>query len=345
MCMRKEFLIELLKLDTISGNEEIMIPRLLKELNELGFEYKVDDMNNIYATRGKADKYPLLNAHMDIVDCSWCYPTSSLGYNSSIFYGDDTPEFEEKELLDNLLNIMSLSEIKTYFRCKDCSRNCEYNKTAKKPCEIFDIKEEGYDKLRQIARDWGFELPTKESKDDKNTSNGYEIYEHNDRLVGSGGRVLGGDDKCGIFIALEIARMLKDAPMKILFTTREEEGCIGVKYFVTSNKQWFNDVAYSITIDRKEGDNLLWSQLRTRSCSDNFASRLALSGIINGIPVKIMDGNVADVIHIRELVTESVNVSAGYYDAHTESEYVILSDVERIIKWLKHFITTERGCV
>lgn len=160
-----------------------------------------------------------------------------------------------------------------------------------------------------------------------------------DKIKGKGkSRVLGGDDKCGIFIALKVAELLPTLPLKILFTVREESGCVGVSHFIDENVAFFDNVKYSLTIDRRDNDNLLWSQLGTRSCSDDFAGRLAREGVKEGIRVRLMDGSVADVIHIRNLVPNSVNMSAGYYNAHTSDEYIVPSDVDRIIGWVKNIL-------
>jgi acetylornithine deacetylase/succinyl-diaminopimelate desuccinylase-like protein len=123
-----------------------------------------------------------------------------------------------------------------------------------------------------------------------------------------------------------------------LFTISEEIGCVGIEHFVKTNAEWFKDVAYDITIDRRYGDNLLWQQCGKYSCSKEFASELASIGIQQGIPVKLENGTVADVIYIREFVKESVNISAGYYEPHSEEEYIIYDDVIRITKWLATFI-------
>ena len=126
--------------------------------------------------------------------------------------------------------------------------------------------------------------------------------------------------------------------MKILFTVQEESGCIGISHFIDNNLEFFSDVKYSLTIDRREGDNLLWSQCDERSCSNNFAAKLAREGVKVGIPIKIMDGNVADVIHIRNHVPNSVNMSAGYYRAHSDDEYIVPSEVDNIIEWVKNIL-------
>jgi hypothetical protein len=112
----------------------------------------------------------------------------------------------------------------------------------------------------------------------------------------------------------------------------------------SSQKECFilDDVAYSITVDRRYGNNLLWSQLGKRSCTNEFAGRLAMAGITVGIPIEIQDGSVADVITIREYVTDSVNVSAGYYNPHSDDEYVNLEEITKIIKWLRLFVNNEK---
>lgn len=67
-----KFFKELLEAETIGGNEDIIKEKLVSKLEELNFSIEIDDIGNISAIRGKSDKYPMLNAHMDIVDCSWC---------------------------------------------------------------------------------------------------------------------------------------------------------------------------------------------------------------------------------------------------------------------------------
>lgn len=160
-----------------------------------------------------------------------------------------------------------------------------------------------------------------------------------DKITGSGKhRVLGGDDKCGIFIALKVAEILRDVPMKILFTVQEETGCKGVKFFVKNNAEWLEDVRYSVTIDRRDYCHLLWSQRGVRSCSDNFAAEVMYQGIRAGIPVKLEDGGSADVVTLRDYVPNAINISAGYYKAHTADEYIVPSEVDKIVGWVKNIV-------
>lgn len=335
--MNVKELIKLLEINSPSGDESVVADYVTKQLIKEGFKVSRDKIGNVSAVRGKAPKegYPLLNAHMDIVDISY--------YN---YYTNYLPNSKSNKKsttdVEYMLDTIGLSALSDLYTCDDCKFNsiCE---TRNGLCEVFfpdaEIEKEiisWYD-IIQDEYSTGYEsysdiTPISENSD-------YYVYEDKGNLVGSStDRVLGGDDKCGIFIALEVARMTKK-PMKILFTVQEEVGLIGISEFARINKKFFKDVAYSITIDRKSGDNLLNSQCGVRSASNKFTSAVAQCGIMAGIPVKIMDGSISDVVVIRDLVPESVNISAGYYNPHTGTEYVVIKEVGRIIKWVNNIIT------
>lgn len=320
--MKKEFLKELLKINSFSGEERLITPVIIKELKKLGFSYHQDKEGNIFASRGKAP-YPLLNAHMDIVDI--------MTFNS--FY--DHPINLHNSLIQQRLLVECMASYG--IDCISCYNYHFKSCTEKDLCYLFDPIDEVVDVYEMAYDDYVNGCIYGDWVD--STDDSFEIVEEHGILKGkgSGKRVLGGDDKCGIFIALEIARLLPHQPLKILFTVKEEIGCVGIKEAV-KRTEWFSDVLYSITIDRKGGNHILWSQLGVRSCSNTFAGQLAMRAIESGIAVEIMDGSVSDTIYLREIVPESVNVSAGYYDPHTEEEYIRLQDVAKIINWLSHFI-------
>ena len=336
--IRKGLLKDLLQIESVSGKEELMYDIILKELAKLGFTAIIDDVGNISATRGKSSSYPLLNAHMDIVD---------LSYDNYFFANSfDKPLTEDIEF--DILRDM-LFEIRTYHDIDTRNPLDFFNNESLKYYVMYICEENGFDfedsyqqylDMYEVDENSMYDLELEYQMINESIINEpYEIIEENNILKGVGkNRVLGGDDKCGIFIALEIARILKDKPLKILFTVQEENGCVGISHFIKTNLKWFKDVIFSITIDRRENDNLLPSQLGTRSCVDSFTDKLITSARSVGIEPKIMDGNVADVIYIRDVVPNSVNMSAGYFDAHTSKEYVDINGVQGIIKWLCKFL-------
>jgi len=152
-------------------------------------------------------------------------------------------------------------------------------------------------------------------------------------------RVLGGDDKCGISVALQVAKENISMPMKILFTTGEETGCIGIKHFCKTNSNWFKNVKYSLTVDRRYGDNLITYACGKWNCSLEFASEITKQGILSGIMVKNEIGTVADTIHIRDHVKECVNMSAGYYNPHSCDEYIQFDEMIQIKDWVSKILT------
>lgn len=367
MKMRKDLLISLLEMNNVSGKEFVIIPKVVEELTNLGFEVSIDDIGNVSAVRGEASQYPLINAHLDQVDywggyySKWNTSSYSKGLVYSSYYGDmkeydkdwkdyydddeDDGRLLEVDSLDEIFDMLTTDDVQRYMTCQECSKKTCPARDLNMPCELISLNADGYLVLYDLADEWGIKIKDDTDNvivDTKKIEEPYSVYESKGCLYGTGSdRVLGGDDKCGIFIALEVARLMIKMPMKILFTVKEEEGCIGISHFIKNNESWFDDVAYSITIDRRYGDNLLWRQLGKQSCSNEFACRLALAGLQAGITIKFENGSVADVIHIREIVKESVNISAGYYNPHDVDEYVKLEDVTRIIKWVRNFVKNE----
>jgi di/tripeptidase len=165
-----------------------------------------------------------------------------------------------------------------------------------------------------------------------------KFNEKTGKIEGSEERVLGGDDKCGIALALATAHALPKLPMKILFTTGEEKGCDGISEFCKTNKEWFDDCKFSITIDRRDNDNLLRWSAGKANCSKEFAAQLALFGVLSEIPVKVESGTLADVIHIRNHVKETVNISAGYHNPHSTEEWIDFYAMCDILEWLKRIV-------
>lgn len=409
-----DLLKSLLQYESISGMESEVALYVEVLLTEMNFEVKKDGMGNIYATRGVSDNYPLMNAHLDIVNLNRGYKSyltkgstkvssttkerkkkeaklynslalDSFDYNystsikkdkknstnASNFNSIDISEEEAIEIWNERhtdLAMCFLTEFLQFgFTCNNCVNSCKKHKLCgyfapndsmdtKKRFAVYtknntnkvDIKENKSDTIQESFNLDGkiktlTPIKSKEKKSVKqnNKADKYIIKMDliGDKISGSGKhRVLGGDDKVGVFMALKIAEKCPELPMKILFTVEEETGCNGVKYFVKHNAKWLEDVKYSLTVDRKDTCHLLWSQRGTRSCSNEFAAELMYQGVREGIPVSIQDGGSADVVILRDFVPNAVNMSAGYFKAHTSSEYIVPSAVDKIFGWIKNIV-------
>lgn len=380
-------LMNILKYHTWHGNEEVMRPYMISTLEMLGFKCEVDSVGNIAAIRGEAERYPLLNAHMDIV--------RSVAYKAEQEIKKRTNK--GKTVVQTVKQLTSGRHIEK--KKKKCCTNCVFldacintlvaNDTIteraaywklkySKGCDQFTLDATGYNEMITKLYDTNYEVEYEDDADygseefwrnwarrnayDKDCSVTYttsygmtkeekleqdavlnEIYEikfeeKTGKISTNEMRVLGGDDKCGIALALATAYAMPKTPMKLLFTVGEESGCVGISEFCKTNPDWFKDVKYSVTIDRRGDDNLLMWSAGKKNCSKEFAAQLALHGVNAGIPIKVESGTIADVIHIREHVKETVNISAGYHNPHSTTEWIDFYAMCDILKWIQNIV-------
>lgn len=141
---------------------------------------------------------------------------------------------------------------------------------------------------------------------------------------------IGGDDKCGIFICLELLSRLDK--VKIAFFVSEETGCHGSKMVDT---EFLKDVGYCTQYDAP-GDHLI-----SYSCmgtvlfdKDGEFFNTALRSITKsfGNEMMVQSHPYTDIMMIKQKSDIScINMSCGYYNMHTANEFVCLYDVERSI--------------
>lgn len=135
---------------------------------------------------------------------------------------------------------------------------------------------------------------------------------------------VGGDDKVGIWIALEALRTVPN--LKVAFFRDEEWGCQGSK---NANLDFFKDVTMVLQADRKGNDDFVQKAAGTKLFGDHFAK--AARPIVESFGYKFTDhGGQTDVMKLRDIGLEvaSANMSAGYYEPHSYKEYVVIEDAE-----------------
>jgi di/tripeptidase len=143
---------------------------------------------------------------------------------------------------------------------------------------------------------------------------------------------IGGDDKCGVFACLTL---LKELPyLKAAFFVSEETGCHGSK---NADETFFSNVGYGIQFDAPEN----W--MITEKCFGQvlFDRDSEFFGTCDKILTEGMDNNrmqymvhpYTDVYQLRGKFDFScINFSIGYYNYHTQEEYVVVEDVENGIE-------------
>lgn len=146
-----------------------------------------------------------------------------------------------------------------------------------------------------------------------------KIYydKHTDSLYSPDG--IGGDDRCGVYMILEIIKRHK---CSVLFCEDEETGGIGANKFVQYAKDKNFDFKYIIELDRKGYNDAVFYDCD----NEDFTAFITQEFF------KENWGTFSDISVIAPaLKTCAVNLSSGYYNAHTVQEYVVTTEVDVII--------------
>ena len=149
--------------------------------------------------------------------------------------------------------------------------------------------------------------------------------------------VLGADDKAGIAIALTVLRYIPDAfngTIKIAFSKEEEIGCIGADNIDVS---FYDDVDLAIAIDRKgKRDIVVGHQLAF--CSDNVGVFVEQVSSLIKMDYKCVEGGVSDAMIFSGNGINSINLSAGYDNEHTNQEQVSFNAMIDTTNLIVHII-------
>ena len=145
------------------------------------------------------------------------------------------------------------------------------------------------------------------------------LYDKDQNTVSSPNGI-GGDDRCGVYMIFEI---IKKFNCSVLFCEDEEDGGIGANKFVKTDLARTLDFNYIIEFDRANANDAVFY-----SC-DNYD----FEKFITRDFYKINYGTYSDICDIAPVIgCAAVNLSCGYYKAHTKDEYIVLSDMENSIK-------------
>jgi tripeptide aminopeptidase len=150
--------------------------------------------------------------------------------------------------------------------------------------------------------------------------------------------ILGADDRAGIAVLLNIAEYLKNSAfngkVKFIFTVQEEWGLVGAtnvdEYFL-----WGTDGA--IVVDRRgTGDIVVSCRGYIPFCAEEygqFFEKVALEQGLSGW--NCTNGGSSDTRVWAEHGIQSVNLSAGYENEHTEDEYLDVAACYNVTKLIQ----------
>ena len=141
---------------------------------------------------------------------------------------------------------------------------------------------------------------------------------------------IGGDDRCGVYIIMNI---VKELNCSVLLCEDEEIGGIGASKFTKT--KYIDDlgVNYMVEFDRKGSNDAVFY-----SCDNKDFTKF----ITETTGFKEAYGSFSDISTVAPAAKiAAVNLSCGYYNAHTTNEYVKFDEMLNTIEVAKKLIKTE----
>lgn len=132
---------------------------------------------------------------------------------------------------------------------------------------------------------------------------------------------IGGDDRCGIYMILEI---IKSVDCHVIFFEDEETGGIGSDKFTQTEtcKKLVGNIQYVIELDRMNAKDAVYYECDNTEFCDFIEKEYW----------EMNYGSFTDICNIcPDLKCAGVNLSCGYYKQHTLNEYVVLEEMEKAI--------------
>jgi putative aminopeptidase FrvX len=153
--------------------------------------------------------------------------------------------------------------------------------------------------------------------------------------------VLGADDRAGIAIILTVLRNVKklrtfNGVIKIAFSREEEIGCIGAGKI---NPEWYKDVDLAIVVDR-QGNRDIVVGCGMAFCSNNVGLFMENVSQLVEMDWICVEGGISDAMVFSENGINSVNISAGYMNEHTNREFVSIDDMKDTVLLIMQTLIT-----
>ncbi len=153
-----------------------------------------------------------------------------------------------------------------------------------------------------------------------------DICKSKDRNILMSPQGIGGDDRCGVYAIVNAYELSLQKPW-LLFLCDEEIGGIGANFFCDVHKEGslpegVDNLKCLIEIDRRGANDAVYYDC----CNTDFEKYITSKGF------KTAYGSFSDISVIApELKTAAVNLSSGYYNAHTTSEYINRNEIDAVI--------------
>lgn len=125
---------------------------------------------------------------------------------------------------------------------------------------------------------------------------------------------IGGDDRCGIYLILQIlnCKDIKNKP-SLLFTMDEESGCLGAKKAAKELKGKIEGLKYLVELDRRGKDDVVFYDTKNEKFF-KFCEEFGFHKV---------EGLGSDIKYLTQSWhIASCNVSVGYHNEHEKHEFI-----------------------
>ena len=164
------------------------------------------------------------------------------------------------------------------------------------------------------------------TKDNKKTLYGYQKLEsdYGGMFIDPAG--CGADDKVGIWACLNLIANLDVC--KLAFFSAEEMGCVGSS---KADKDFFKDVGYALQTDRKGNSDFSLDINGTEMNDKKF--RKKIKDLVKRRGFEFTKTFTTDVGQLKKdgINVCMSNLSSGYYNAHQDTEYVVVEEAENTL--------------
>jgi len=142
---------------------------------------------------------------------------------------------------------------------------------------------------------------------------------------------IGADDKNGIWVCLKCLE--KFDAIKCAFFVQEETGCIGSGQ---ANMEFFSNCRFVVQCDRKNNGDFINKISGVELCSKDFINDAKLKDF----GYKATEGALTDSykLKMKGLKVSCCNMSCGYYEPHTSSEYTYFPDLQKCLNLVEHIV-------
>lgn len=136
---------------------------------------------------------------------------------------------------------------------------------------------------------------------------------------------IGGDDKCGVFLCLEMLDTLEN--VKVALFVSEEIGCVGSR---EADPEFFKNVGYAIQYDSPKGNSMSLTLMGKKLFGEKSDFGQKVSPLILEHGIDSWERHpYTDIWPLMEKFGFScLNLAAGYHRYHTDNEYVVVEEVD-----------------